>query len=122
MCGSATPKWTSRERATVNTDALAKALHERFGDRVTCNAPSAELVTYRCGGPLAVSVRAERTADLQAIAETLTPEIDVLVIGRGSNLLVADAGFDGVAITLAGAFEDIAIDTGDARVDAGGAV
>jgi UDP-N-acetylmuramate dehydrogenase len=103
-------------------DAVATALHARLGDRVTCNAASAELVTYRCGGPLAVAVRAETTADLQAVAETLPPDTDVLVIGRGSNLLVADAGFDGVAITLAGAFEELTIDADEALVDAGGAV
>jgi UDP-N-acetylenolpyruvoylglucosamine reductase len=34
----------------------------------------------------------------------------VLVIGRGSNLLVADTGFRGVALTLAGELEQLAID------------
>jgi UDP-N-acetylmuramate dehydrogenase len=50
--------------------------------------------------------------------------VPVLVIGRGSNLLVADAGFAGVALVLAGEFEQLDIDRGDADVliRAGGAV
>jgi UDP-N-acetylmuramate dehydrogenase len=46
----------------------------------------------------------------------------VLVVGRGSNLLVADEGFRGVAITLAGEMEELDIDRGSARVRAGGGV
>jgi len=36
--------------------------------------------------------------------------IDVLVVGKGSNLLVADAGFAGLAVVLASDFETLAID------------
>jgi len=104
----------------MSMDDVAAALAARLPGKVERDAPSAPMVTYRCGGPLAVLVRATSEDDLLAIAAELTPETDVLVVGRGSNLLVADAGFRGVAITLAGAFEhlDVAGDT----VDAGGAV
>jgi UDP-N-acetylmuramate dehydrogenase len=40
-------------------------------------------------------------------AETGTP---VLVLGKGSNLLVADAGFDGIAVVLGEAFADLAVE------------
>src|SRR5207302_966435 len=46
--------------------------------------------------------------------------MDVLVVGRGSNLLVADAGFPGLAITLTGPFGRIDVD--GTVVRAGGAV
>jgi UDP-N-acetylmuramate dehydrogenase len=44
----------------------------------------------------------------------------VLVIGKGSNLLVADGGFDGVAVQLVGAFLDVRVD-GTTVVAGGGA-
>jgi UDP-N-acetylmuramate dehydrogenase len=104
----------------VSLDEVAAALAARLPGKVTRDAPSGPLVTYRCGGPLSVLVRAESEDDLAGVAAVLTPDVGVLVIGRGSNLLVADDGYRGVAITMAGALErlDITTDT----VDAGGAV
>jgi len=70
-----------------------------------------------------VLVRAEHEADLRAVAEVLgRTEVPVLVVGRGSNLLVADAGFPGVAVSLAGELEELDIDPAQARVRAGGGV
>jgi len=46
----------------------------------------------------------------------------VLIVGRGSNLLVSDRGFDGVAVMLTGAFESIDLDADGGLVRAGGAV
>ncbi len=102
---------------------IADALTRELGAKVTRDASSAELTTYRCGGPLAVLVRAERDDDLRAISEVVRrTDVDVLVVGRGSNLLVADTGFSGVAIALGGTFEDVTIADDRSGVDAGGAV
>jgi UDP-N-acetylmuramate dehydrogenase len=109
---------------SAGLDALADELGATFGDRVERNAPSAALTTYRCGGPLALLVRVHREHEFEPLARALgrEPTVDVLVVGRGSNLLVADAGFAGVAIALAGDFEQLAIDPANAHVDAGAAV
>jgi UDP-N-acetylmuramate dehydrogenase len=57
--------------------------------------------TYRVGGPAALFVEAHSLEDLrvagEAVAECALP---VLVVGRGSNMLVADAGFPGLAVHL----------------------
>ncbi len=66
--------------------------------------PFAELTTYRLGGPAAVLVRVGRAADLDALAGALPFGVPTLVVGRGSNLLVADEGFAGVVIALDGDF------------------
>jgi len=107
----------------VNLDRLAAALGARFPGRVERDAPSGPLTTYRCGGPLSVLVRIDHERDLEALGEALGAhgEVPVLVIGRGSNLLVADAGFPGVAIVCGGELERIEIDPVGARVEAGGA-
>jgi UDP-N-acetylmuramate dehydrogenase len=102
---------------------LGTALAERFGARLVRDAPSADLTTYRCGGPLALFVRAETTDDLHAIADALArtgDDVGVLVVGRGSNLLVADSGFAGLAITLGGVFERLDVSDDRTRVAAGG--
>jgi UDP-N-acetylmuramate dehydrogenase len=71
-----------------------------------------------------VLVRVERDDDLDAVADVLAdaPSVEVLVVGRGSNLLVSDDGFAGVALVLAGTFDELTIDARAATVDAGGAV
>ena len=79
------------------------------------------LTTYRCGGAAAVFVEVDSPEDLVAVAAVtarLAPP--VLVIGKGSNLLVADGGFDGVAVQLVGAFLDVRVD-GTTVVAGGGA-
>jgi UDP-N-acetylmuramate dehydrogenase len=72
------------------------------------------------GGPAALLVRAASQDDLAAVADAVVATgVDVLVVGKGSNLLVADAGFAGVAVVLGEGFA--AIDVDDTRVRAGGA-
>ena len=47
-------------------------------------------------------------------------DVPVLVLGKGSNILVADAGFAGLVVSLAGGFDEIVIEGSTVR--AGGAV
>ncbi len=76
--------------------------------------------TYRVGGRAAVFVEATSVADLEAVHRAVTATgCPTLVVGRGSNLLVADAGFDGIVVHLGGAFDEITIE--GERVIAGGA-
>jgi UDP-N-acetylmuramate dehydrogenase len=104
-------------------DSIGRQLDEAFGGRVQRDAPTAPLTTYRCGGPVRLLVSVERESDVATLAHVVAgvPDIDVLVIGRGSNLLVADDGFDGVALVLGGQLEQLSIDQHAACVDAGAA-
>ncbi len=91
------------------------------------DAPLGARTTYRVGGTAAILVEARSMADLVAVAAANEgAALDVLVLGRGSNVLVADAGFDGIAITLGGDFESIEVGDDDhdgtVAVRAGGAV
>ena len=47
--------------------------------------------------------------------------LDVLVVGRGSNMLVADGGFDGIAVLLGDGFADVVPNVGTKTITAGGA-
>lgn len=103
-------------------DVIASALRSRLGARVEQGASIAPLTTYRLGGPAAVLVRIVDGAELAVVAEAraLAPEIPLVTIGRGSNLVVSDAGFPGIVVVLGGAFEEVEI--GEGSVRAGGAV
>ena len=79
----------------------------------------AGLTTYKLGGPAAYFVEANEVSTLAAIAEALAAApLPILVLGRGSNLVIADEGFFGVVIRLGRAFSSIEVGT---LVRAGGA-
>jgi UDP-N-acetylmuramate dehydrogenase len=66
------------------------------------NAPLAPLTTFRVGGPAARLVTARTDADVvEAVRAADARKEPVLLIGGGSNLLIADEGFDGTAIRIA---------------------
>jgi UDP-N-acetylmuramate dehydrogenase len=101
-------------------------LAERLGSLAQREAALGARTTYRVGGAADVLVEVHDLGALEAVARALEgTEVEVLVVGRGSNLLVADAGFHGLALVLAGVFEslDDPRDEGaDVIVRAGGAV
>ncbi len=107
----------------MSVEDVAAALECCLGDSVQRNARVAELTTYRVGGPVAILVHVTDQAALGQIAAVLGDHpLPVLVIGRGSNLLVAERGFDGVGIVLTGEFESVHLDRSAGSVRAGGAV
>jgi len=76
-------------------------LRAAVGDRVRPAFPLAPLTTFRIGGPAALYVEPESEADLIACAEAVRrAEIAFVVLGKGSNVLVADEGFPGLVLRL----------------------
>jgi UDP-N-acetylmuramate dehydrogenase len=104
-------------------EEAAALLHAEFGGRLERDVPLAPLTTYRVGGRAALFVDVESVDDLVAIANARTvTKVPVLVIGRGSNMLVADAGFAGLVVSLARLASQIEFDPERSQVVAGGAV
>jgi len=101
---------------------VALALLAPLGDQVIPGGAIGPMTTYRVGGPAALLVMATSYQDLSAVGDAVAAsELPVLVVGRGSNLLVSDAGFGGIAVVLAVAgFGFVTAD--DLIVRAGGAV
>jgi len=76
--------------------------------------------TYKAGGPARLLATVEDRPALQALIRSgLTADEPILVVGRGSNLVVSDTGFDGLVIRLGQEFAEVTIE--GARVRAGGA-
>lgn len=85
------------------------------------NVPLGPLTTYKAGGPAALFAEVGTIDELEALVDSgLTRERRVLVLGRGSNLVVSDSGFDGLVVKLDGQFATAQI-TGN-EVVAGGAM
>ncbi len=100
---------------TATLDEAARIL----GDRAVRDEPIGERTTYRVGGSAALFVAIDDEAALAAVAAAVRATgVEVLVIGNGSNLLVADAGFDGLAIALGESFASTDISGSSARVGA----
>lgn len=80
-----------------------KALLEIAGPGVRFDRPMRLYTTYRVGGNAAAFFRAQNLAGLRRVLDFLeAASIPWLVVGKGSNLLIGDKGFDGVVIRLRG--------------------
>lgn len=96
-------------------------IRARAHGRCDLDVPLAPFTSYQLGGPAAVYLEAESDQDLAALAEALSVTgLPLLVVGRGSNMLVSDRGFDGIAVRLGGGFRWARVD--GARIAAGGAM
>lgn len=72
-----------------------------LGDRITKDEPIGPYTTYRVGGSAALFMRAISIDDLHAASRALAKvRIPVLMLGRGSNMLISNSGFRGLAIAL----------------------
>ena len=77
--------------------------------------------TVGIGGPARAFAKPETIAELEeALAWASERELPVATIGLGSNLLVADEGFDGLVLKLAGELATAEVD-GERLVAGGGA-
>jgi UDP-N-acetylmuramate dehydrogenase len=83
--------------------------------------PLARLTTIRTGGRAAWFARPQSSEGLEELLRWADQEqLDVGVVGSGSNLLIADSGFAGLVLKLDGALARID-DEGDRLVCGGGA-
>ncbi len=70
--------------------------------------------SFAIGGPAEAVLKVDLVKELQPLLMFLTGEnIPWRVIGRGTNLLVRDAGFPGVIVLLGGEFKAIGEEEGD---------
>ena len=86
---------------STNTGDRIERASSMLGPLARRDVPLAPLTTYKVGGRAALMVHPRSVADLAVIATVVAEtELPTLVVGRGSNLLIADAGYNGIAIML----------------------
>lgn len=93
---------TVTARRDAGLPARLREAAARLAGFAMVDVPLAPLTTYRVGGHAAILATPRRLEELLQVAEAVDRlDLQVLVVGRGSNLLVADGGFAGVAVSLA---------------------
>ncbi|MEN8112932.1 MAG: UDP-N-acetylmuramate dehydrogenase [Actinomycetota bacterium] len=86
---------------------------------VQADVALAPLTTYKLGGPASWFVEVLSEPALRSVLGATPSDMEILLLGRGSNLLISDTGFDGVVIRLGGSFLAVDVDE-DGIVTAGG--
>lgn len=116
-------------RAPAGPDTGPSAVEraaEILGELARPDVPLAPLTTYRVGGVAALLATPRTDADLvRLVAARRASGLPVVVIGRGSNLLIADEGFAGIAVSTAELPAEIGFENrpdGAVLVTAGGGV
>lgn len=93
-----------------------------LGSLATSDASLAPYCTYRVGGDAALFVEVRSVADLEIVRDAVVATgLPTLIVGKGSNLLVTDTGFPGIAIHLGDGFDEIVVDTEAMMIRAGSA-
>ncbi len=83
-------------------------LQTAVSEKILWDYPLKSFTTFRIGGPAAAIVRVKDAAELQRVLQFIADyALPWRVIGKGSNLLVDDSGFQGVVLILTGGFADI---------------
>src|SRR5207244_5532318 len=112
---------TGTQRSVPGAIEAAETILRGSGSIVRSTFPLAPLTSFRIGGPAALYVEPGRDEELGAVAEAVRATgIPWTVIGKGSNLLVADRGFPGLAVRLGKGYRWAARDGSRLRV--GGAL
>jgi UDP-N-acetylmuramate dehydrogenase len=74
-----------------------------FNAKAKRDVDLSQYTTYKVGGTAALHMTVASIDDLYLVSAVLAEvELPILVIGRGSNLLISDSGFHGLALTIGG--------------------
>lgn len=83
--------------------------------RLLSNQSLAELTWFRVGGPAQILFMPEDEADLCYFLSNLPAEMQVTVLGLGSNLIVRDGGVPGALVRLGRGFNAVAVEGHEVR-------
>ncbi|WP_436973815.1 UDP-N-acetylmuramate dehydrogenase [Nocardia asteroides] len=97
--GDTLPSVTVRTTRVVSSDQVRDLLADT-GAVVRESVRLAELTTLRVGGPALLAECGSTEALIATVTALDAADIRVLLIAGGSNLLIDDAGFDGVAVRV----------------------
>ena len=91
-------KQTMRVKTAVSEMTLDR-FRVAFGDALQTNAPLSRYTSARVGGPAELLLTVKNAQELQTAVEiAYAQRIPYFILGGGSNILVADAGINGLVI------------------------
>lgn len=104
----------------VTREALVASLEEVCPGGVRVNEPLARHVTFRIGGPVDILLLPRTMRDLEATIAWLYREAEpFIILGRGSNVLIADRGVRGIVIKTGRGQEGVHVDGPRVRAECG---
>ncbi len=100
-------------------DRVVEALRRAVSGGVRPSEPMSRHTTFRIGGNARYFITCDNVSDLSGALRVLDlAGVEWIVLGRGSNVLVSDAGYDGAVILLGRDFRKHRVD--GAYLEAGG--
>jgi UDP-N-acetylmuramate dehydrogenase len=81
----------------------------------------APFTTYKVGGSAGWFAEPRDLEELRSILSVVPPGLEVVILGRGSNVVISDRGINGLVLRLGGAFAAIDTDPPGRIVAGGGA-
>lgn len=95
----------------LKTEEVFQKLILELKGKIVENRPMSALTTWRLGGPARYLAVADTLNELRLLLQAAClVKLPVLVVGKGSNLLVSDEGVNGVVIRLGREFQRISVD------------
>src|SRR5262245_18949486 len=106
---------------TGATATLASELEKIPGLKVRTDVALGKFTTFKIGGPAAIVVTPETEEAVVEVAPRLRDcGLPLFIMGNGSNILVSDAGFEGVVVRIGSSLSAIKSAPGDRlRIGAG---
>jgi UDP-N-acetylmuramate dehydrogenase len=106
----------------VSVNGAFEALIGNLQGEVRRQEPMTRHTSWRVGGPAALFIVADTLADLKRATDALLDqEVPFTVVGKGTNLLVSDSGYDGAVLMLGNEFRRHVIDPEHSHIRAGAA-
>ncbi len=103
----------------ININELTN-LCDRLGCRITPECSLSEYVTFRFGGVCRALISVNSADSVVEILCYLREKnIKYFILGRGSNVIVSDEGFDGVILLFGSDFAKIEVNGNSIKCDAG---
>jgi UDP-N-acetylmuramate dehydrogenase len=94
-----------------------------MGPRIKNDLPLKNLTTFNIGGSARYYAEVNSITELTQVMEWVARDsLNWFVLGKGSNVLISDKGFNGLVLVLGSDFSSIEIDEQRKVVKAGGAV
>lgn len=106
--------------AWVERDEAAREIERRIGLRAERDVPLAEHTTMRVGGPADLLVTVKDRFALRGIVRlAASRNWPLLVLGRGSNVVVSDRGIRGIVVLNRSGASEVDRASGELRLDSG---
>ncbi len=103
-------------------ERVYEALSRAVAGGVRAREPMARHTTFHIGGEARYLITCDSVSDLSGALRVLSlADLEWVVLGRGSNVLVSDAGYDGAVVVLGKDFRKHSVD-GDHLQAGGGAL